>query len=203
MNWIDMDYMLVTVNLQRESHVLILFSTEAELIEGHGSIRVRVLMNTSTTYPSNIYMTPAISVELCPLSCHRHSLDYGSYSYNFYQPSVPAGNYTIKIQWRLLSLEDGIQGCVRDRALTVLAFPMQWVYHKYHWIFTHNNPAKKDRPQNAQIKPKEKREECLSYCCIVVNSSSCVVLLLEDVKWWYYTNFLSLVSYSLLHKLKD
>ena len=124
-NWIDMDDMLVTLNLQRASHILIFFSTEAKMTEGHGNIRVTCQVNDVTARPGSVYLTPALSMETCPLPCHRHSLDFGAYSFNFYMSSLPAGNYTIKIQWRLFSLDDGVEAVVRDRTLTALAFPTE------------------------------------------------------------------------------
>ena len=119
-SWVDMDYMSLTINLRRPSHLLILFSTEAEMTILHGNIIVRATIDGYATNPHSVYLTPTVTEESIP--SHRHTLEAGSYSYNFYEPSVPAGNYTIKIQWRLNALYGGTEGCVRDRTMIVLAF---------------------------------------------------------------------------------
>lgn len=124
-SWVDMDYTSLSISLRRTSHVLILFSSEAEITDGHGSIRVRAVINGAVANPSSVYLTPVITEELGYPSNHRHNLEYGSYSYNFYAPSLSAGNYTVKIQWRLLSEVAGTEAVVRDRTVTVLAFPIE------------------------------------------------------------------------------
>ena len=121
MNWIDMGYTSTKVSLQRTSSIVILFCTQAAITLGHGTIMVRAVVN-DTPNPSDVYLTPYISKE-GTFPGHRHSLSTSSYSYCFYQPSVPPGDYTIKIQWRLYAVESPIQGSVSNRTLTVLAFP--------------------------------------------------------------------------------
>jgi len=123
LSWVDMEYMSLDINLQRTCHIIIIFSTEAEMTKWHGSIMVRAVIDGNPSIPSYVYLTPAITEESIP--AHRHSLDYGAYSYSFYQPSMLAGNYTIKMQWKLLALYAGTEGCVRDRTLTILAFPIE------------------------------------------------------------------------------
>ncbi|UCD96409.1 MAG: hypothetical protein JSV35_07975 [Candidatus Bathyarchaeota archaeon] len=123
--YLDMNDMSVTLNLQHTSHVLIFFTTEAQMTAGNGSIRVMCRANQLIAEPGSIDLTPSLSQELCPSCDHRHSLDASAYSFNFYIPSLPAGNYTIKIQWRLFSLDDGVEASVTERTLTALAFPTE------------------------------------------------------------------------------
>lgn len=125
-SWVDMDGMSLNVSLQRTSHVLILFSTMAEIINGHGRIEVRACINDTIAQPDEgVFLNPIVSQELCPLSCHRHDLEWASYSYTFYQPLVEAGNYTIRIQWKLYEREGDVEAQVWQRTFTVLAFPIE------------------------------------------------------------------------------
>jgi len=125
LSWVDMDSMSLQVRSNRTSHVVIIFSTEAK-VEGtspenwtDASIRIRALVDETIAYPADIYLNPTVSQELGYPTTHRHGLNYSAYSYVFYQLSVPQGDHTIKIQWRVT----GSTGYVRGRTLTVIAFP--------------------------------------------------------------------------------
>jgi hypothetical protein len=122
LSWIDMQDMRVNVSLQESSYLLILFSTEARVTSGHGNIRIRALIDGYAAYPTDVTLTPSHSQE--GMGPHRHSPTIAAYSFSFHNASVPQGNCTIGMQWRLNSLEDGIEGRVYDRELIVMAFPI-------------------------------------------------------------------------------
>lgn len=126
--WDDMENMSLTMNLLRTSHVLILFSAEASIDgnDGFDFIIIRACIDNEPTDQSDINLTPILSEELGPFNYHRHYVDgYGSYSFNFYQPSVSAGKHTVKIQWRIFDMAEEAAGWVAHRTLTVLTFPTE------------------------------------------------------------------------------
>jgi molybdopterin-binding protein len=119
LTWVDMDDMSVSITLQRTSHLLILFSAEAKA-DYLQQILVQALVGESVADPGYIYLTPIVQeTGWAFLPTHSHALGYGAYAYNFYRPSVSAGTYTIKIQWRVT----GGTGYVGDRTLTIIALP--------------------------------------------------------------------------------
>jgi molybdopterin-binding protein len=118
-NWVDMTDMSLTLTFNRTSHIIILFSTEAYNSDPAYRIWVRAQIGATTAYPGEIMLTPTISEELGWPSTHRHTIYYMAYSFHFYRPSVTAGTYTIKIQWRVT----GGTGYAGSRTLTVIALP--------------------------------------------------------------------------------
>lgn len=104
----DMPEMAVNITLDRTSHLIILFSTEAKPAYNQ-MILVQAMVNETTAYPGTIQLTPVGSI----------SPSYASYSYNFYLLSLSSGTYTVKMQWRV----DGGTGYIRFRTLTVIALP--------------------------------------------------------------------------------
>ena len=114
-NWIDMAGMSLTISLNRTSHLLIMFSTEAYDDDWASRILVRALVGGVEAKPGYVDLT-AYDWEW---GLHRHTIDIMSYSYNFYQPSMSAGTYTVKMQWKVT----GGTGYVFHRTLTVIALP--------------------------------------------------------------------------------
>jgi len=114
-SWVDMTGTSVTLTLNRTSHLLILFSAEAMNTNSSERIEVEALVGTSTASPGSVYLTPTVVQS----GTHTHALEYGSYSYNFYRLSVPAGTYTVKMKWRV----SDDKGYIATRSLIVIAFP--------------------------------------------------------------------------------
>ena len=117
-----MDYTSISFGLEEPSLLVIMFSAEARMLVGHGNIRTRALINGTLANPGDVYLSPYLTAESIP--SHRHTLVNGAYTYNFFGQAA-AGLNTIQIQWRLTSAEDGVEGQVTDRTLTVVAFPLQ------------------------------------------------------------------------------
>lgn len=115
-NWVDIADMAVTLNLDRTSHLLIMFSTNAMNDNETQRIVVRAMVDNDAAYPSGVYLNPIVGDR----SLHWHIVDYGAYAYNFYKPSVSAGTYTVKMQWKV----SGSTGYMRYRTLTVIALPV-------------------------------------------------------------------------------
>ncbi len=112
--YVDMSGMSVNLSLNRKSHLLILFNVEAYASENEW-IAIRALVGQDAAYPGEIYLTPNIYGS----ANESYLVDWAAYGYNFYQPSVGVGTYTIKIQW---IISEG-RGYVTDRTLTVIALP--------------------------------------------------------------------------------
>lgn len=109
-NYADMADMSVTLTINETSTVLILVSVEA-----------------TPSFDERIYMTamingeaakPGETVELTPVKSSPVSA-MASYTFNFFEPSVSPGTYTIKILW----LVTGGTGIIYYRTLTVIALP--------------------------------------------------------------------------------
>lgn len=108
--WEDMPNMAVNITLTRASHVLIMFSAEARLDAAGNFLMVRAYAGTLQAYPDtgNLFIT-------------RETLsEQSAHTFIFYRPSVSAGTYIVKMQWRLISAGTGTVG---DRTLTVIALP--------------------------------------------------------------------------------
>jgi len=114
---VDMPGMSVEITLERNSTLLIMFSTEAWNDDPNARISVSALVNASTARPGGVYLTPTVAVG--GTFPHQHTLGYAAYAYNFYQPSVTAGFYTVKIRWSVT----GGTGYAWYRTLTVIALP--------------------------------------------------------------------------------
>lgn len=113
--WTDMTGMSVSLTLDRTSHVLIMFRSEALNPTGGEVICIRALVDSNIAYPGTIQLTPII----WDYAFTYDNIDVMSYTYNFYRPYVSAGTYTIKIQWRV----SGGTGYAYYRTLTVIALP--------------------------------------------------------------------------------
>jgi molybdopterin-binding protein len=107
--WVDMPATSVNLTLTRTSNVIITFSTEAWLGSASGYLNVRAMVNTTQAYPTN--GTTTIT---------RDNTVAASYSFTFYCTEIPAGTYTVAMQWQTPT---GTQANVEDRTLTIIALP--------------------------------------------------------------------------------
>jgi len=115
---VDMPGMSVEITLERNSTLLIMFSTEAYTNDPDGRITVAAYVNASVARPGGlVLLTPNVAVG--GVFTHQHTLGWAAYAYNFYQPSVTAGFYTVKIRWSV----SGGTGYAWFRTLTVIALP--------------------------------------------------------------------------------
>jgi len=107
-NWENITGMEVTLTLERNSTLLIMFSTEARISLSTATIHWHVLVNATYAHPGTVYLQPASTGELAPIS------------YNFYLEGLTPGQYTIYMQW---SVTGGATGHVEYRTLAVIALP--------------------------------------------------------------------------------
>jgi len=114
-NYVDMANMMATLTIDETSDVLILVSVEA-YPDWDERIYLRALINGEVAKPGEVLLTPTI---IDSVGGDSYLLGFGSYTYNFYQPSVSPGTHTIKIQW----VVSGGTGDVGYRTLTVIALP--------------------------------------------------------------------------------
>ncbi len=108
--WENVTGMEVTITLERNSTLLIMFSTEATISVATASIQWRARVNTTDANPGVIWLQPPFTT----------AIKWAPLSYNFYQPSVSAGQYTVYIQW---SVPLGGTAWVNKRTLFVIALP--------------------------------------------------------------------------------
>lgn len=104
----DMPDMSVDVTLERTSHLIIMFSTEAQHLSSTDRIWVSAYVGGTLALPGGVHLTP------------YESESYSSYTYNFYLPNVSGGIHTIKMRWLV---EPGGTGWVWWRSLTVIGLP--------------------------------------------------------------------------------
>jgi len=116
--FVDMPGMSVEITLERNSTLLIMFSTEAYNNNPNAHTQVYAMVNASTARPGLVYLTPTVAVG-GPFDPHQHTLGWAAYAYNWLQPSVTAGFYTVKIVWS----GGGGTGYAWFRTLTVIALP--------------------------------------------------------------------------------
>jgi len=125
--WGDVDNLNLSITLDKASCLLIMFSTDAnatkEAMSSNAALYVRVLLD-DLVYPFpgsvGICLTPAVgNTGFFGLSDHCHSLGFGSYSYNFYQPLATLGTHTIKMQFKVTAGTGGLY----NSTLTVIALP--------------------------------------------------------------------------------
>jgi len=109
-SWENITGTSVTITLERNSTLLIMFSTEASITLSTASIQWRALVNTTTAAPGAVWLQPPDTT----------GLKWTPVSYNFYQSSVSAGQYTVYIQW---SVPLGGTAYVNARTLFVTALP--------------------------------------------------------------------------------
>jgi len=107
-SWENITDMSVTITVERNSTLLIMFSVQSAISLDDKNILWRALVNTDTALPGALYLQP-------PGEGSQWSL----VSYNFYQPDVSAGEYTVYVQWYV----SGGTGWVGHRTLFVIALP--------------------------------------------------------------------------------
>jgi molybdopterin-binding protein len=117
LSWVNMSYMSVEITLERNSTLLIMFSTDAYNTDPDYRILVQAVVSGSVARPGWVYLTPQVYVG--GVFPHQHRLGWAAYAYNFYADSVSAGTYTVYIQYRV----DGGIGYAWRPTLSVAAFP--------------------------------------------------------------------------------
>ena len=109
-NYVDMANISVTLTINETSTVLILVSVEATPSFDE-RIYIHAMINGEAAKPGE-------TVRFTPVKSSGYSA-MASYTFNFCEPSVSPGTYTIKIQW----LVTGGTGKIEYRTLTVIALP--------------------------------------------------------------------------------
>lgn len=104
---VDMPNTFVTLNIERNSTLIVMFSAEARATAGDRIYASATVNGTSLT-SNPIYFTPA------------NATSYGSYSYTFTYKNATPGFYSIQMMWRVNGV--GV-GFVYYRTLTVIALP--------------------------------------------------------------------------------
>jgi len=105
--FVDMPNMSVDITVMRNSTLLILFSTQAEVSSGN-YLYARAMINSTTAYPVSDYIFVTSNTY------------WNANAINFYG-SVTAGTYTVKVQWR--TFLGSSTGSIDERTLTVIALP--------------------------------------------------------------------------------
>jgi hypothetical protein len=125
--WVDMNYMSVSLRVNRTSNLMILFSTDAYCTTGPSEstyIYIQALVNSSYVNPNYVTLNPNVQVTgFSFLPAHAHYMSAGAYSFIFNMPSVAPGFYTIKIQWQVSYGSPQGTGYVGYRTLTAIALP--------------------------------------------------------------------------------
>ena len=100
--------MSVEITLERNSTLLIMFSTEARISPATEYIYWNARVNTTFASPGTLWLQPSTTGY------------YSSISYNFYAEGLTPGKYTVYMQW---GVDGGATGQVWFRTLTVIALP--------------------------------------------------------------------------------
>jgi hypothetical protein len=107
--WENITDMEVKITLQRNSSLLIMFSTEASISQPNQTVQWQAKVNSYYAEPGQVWLQPSTT-------------GYpSSISYNFYRKGLTAGQYTIYMQWGLVT--GGATVHVLFRTLTVIALP--------------------------------------------------------------------------------
>jgi len=107
-SWENITGLSVTVTVERNSTLLIMFSTQTAISLPDESIMWRASVNAANALPGSIYLQPP-----------GEGTQWSSVSYTFYKPDVSAGQYVVYIQWSV----SGGTGYVGSRTLFVMALP--------------------------------------------------------------------------------
>lgn len=107
-SWENITGMLVTITLERNSTLLIMFNTQASIQDKNNTIAWQALVNTKAALPGSLYMQPP-----------GEGSKWSDISCNFYENRVGPGKYTVYIQW----LVTGSIGYIGYRSLIVIALP--------------------------------------------------------------------------------
>ena len=108
--WENVTGTSVTIALERNSTLLIMFSAEAIISTADNDIEYQAIVNTDPALPGAVWLRPNINVT-------------SGVSYNFYKPNVSAGVYEVYMQWRVWVYPNGGFGGTQDRTLIVTALP--------------------------------------------------------------------------------
>ena len=109
-HWEDMGSIQnVSITLNKNSQLLIVFSAEARVPVLGKNVYVRAMVNETVAFPGDVILTS--------------SEEHGVCSFVFYLPNVGAGTYTVKMQWK--AYEDFIYLLASEQTLTVVALPTQ------------------------------------------------------------------------------
>jgi hypothetical protein len=100
--------MSVEITLERNSTLLIMFSTEARISPATEYIYWNARVNTTFASPGTLWLQPSTTGY------------YSSISYNFYAEGLTPGKYPVYMQW---AVTGGATGQVWYRTLTVIALP--------------------------------------------------------------------------------
>lgn len=107
--WENITDMEVKITLQRNSTLLIMFSTEALISQPNQTVQWQARVNSYYGEPGQVLLQPSTTGYL------------SSISYNFYRKGLIAGQYTIYMQWGAVTGGATVQ--VLYRTLTVIALP--------------------------------------------------------------------------------
>jgi len=107
-SWENITGMSVTITVNRNSTLLIMFSTQCAISLVDKNIQWRATVNTTTALPESVYLQPP-----------GEGTQWSSVSYTFYEPGVSAGEHTVYVQWYV----NGGTGWVGRRTLFVIALP--------------------------------------------------------------------------------
>ena len=100
----------VTITVNRNSTLLIMFSAEASVSSTVNGIQVQAMVNADVALPGSVWLQPNVNFT-------------SDVSYNFYVPNVSAGVYEVYMQWAVWVYPQGGTGYCSDRTLIVIAFP--------------------------------------------------------------------------------
>ena len=107
-DYVDMQYMSVSITIQNTSVIVIMFSAEATIGDAGQGIFVGASVGGTDAVPSYAVLATPSSDTL-----------YNANAFNFYLDSVSAGTYIVKMVWKV----SGGTGYVRNRTLLVMALP--------------------------------------------------------------------------------
>lgn len=116
-SWTNMSGMSVTLQLERASQVLIMFSASVRLSisgppPGSTNMWVRALVGSTTANPdTGAYFYSTVN----------SAGTYECSSFVFYLPNVNPGTYTVYMQWTVNSAQ--VTGYINERTLNVFALP--------------------------------------------------------------------------------
>jgi len=107
-DWENITDLSVTMTLERNSTLLIMFSVQSAKSDPDKSVIWRAFVNTDPALPGEIYLQPP-----------GEGTKWSSVSYNFIKPDVSTGEYTIYVQWKV----SGGTAWIANRVLFVIALP--------------------------------------------------------------------------------
>ena len=106
--WENITGMEVTLTLERNSTLIIMFSTEAQISSATEFVHWRAMVNATAADPGAVFLQPSTTSELGPIS------------YNFYLEGLTPGQYPVYMQWWVTG---AATANVYFRTLIVIALP--------------------------------------------------------------------------------